>query len=219
MATPDMAIACWDTICAYLDPQAPAASSHTYDGATQVPLFVTWEIVEPTTSSSSAAAGEGSSSKRPRSRSPSPPPEYVLRGCIGCLSPIPLDRLAKYAIMSSMKDRRFEPIVAAELPLLQCSVSLLIDYEDAADYMDWTIDTHGILIDFACPASRRTYSATYLPEVCGEQGWARREAVESLVRKSGYQGGIDDRLLGSIKVGRGMGVVALSGGGTHEVVC
>ena len=35
--------------------------------------------------------------------------------------------------------RRFSPISAEEVPALECSVTLLSDFEEAADYADWQV--------------------------------------------------------------------------------
>lgn len=40
---------------------------------------------------------------------------------------------------SAFRDRRFPPIQAKELPYLQCTVSLLTNYENAANYLDWEV--------------------------------------------------------------------------------
>jgi AMME syndrome candidate gene 1 protein len=68
------------------------------------------------------------------------------------------------------------------------SVSLLINFEICADPLDWTPGVHGIRISFPQPQnpSRRRLSATYLPDVCTEQGWTKDECLESLMRKAGY---------------------------------
>ena len=64
--------------------------------------------------------------------------EWDLRGCIGNLSPIVLGSgLRRYAIVSSMEDRRFNPISARELPMLQCTVSLLVDFEEGLGAYEW----------------------------------------------------------------------------------
>ena len=73
--------------------------------------------------------------------------------------------------LSAFQDRRFEPIAAREVPSLRCSVSLLVCYETAAHAFDWVVGTHGILIKFQDKKGKH-YSATYLPEVASEQGWA-----------------------------------------------
>jgi AMMECR1 domain-containing protein len=38
-----------------------------------------------------------------------------------------------------MKDSRFEPIKKDELTKLYCSVSLLTNFEEAKDYLDWEV--------------------------------------------------------------------------------
>jgi len=63
-----------------------------------------------------------------------------LRGCIGNFSAMPLrEGLAEYAITSAMRDHRFSPVVASEIPRLLCHVSLLTQFEEGADYLDWTV--------------------------------------------------------------------------------
>ena len=44
-------------------------------------------------------------------------------------------------------------------------------------------------------ARRNSFNATYLPEVCSEQGWTKQECLESLIRKSGFEGKITKQLL------------------------
>ena len=63
-----------------------------------------------------------------------------LRGCIGNFSAMPLrEGLEEYALTSALRDRRFSPITADEVPRLSCHVSLLTDFEQAADYLDWQV--------------------------------------------------------------------------------
>ena len=73
-------------------------------------------------------------------------------------------------------------------PFSNTSVSLLINFEMCTDPLDWTRGVHGIRISFPQPQSpsRRRLSATYLPDVCTEQGWTKDECLESLMRKAGY---------------------------------
>lgn len=40
---------------------------------------------------------------------------------------------------SSMKDSRFKPIKAEEVPRLQCGVSLLTNFEKGEHYLDWEV--------------------------------------------------------------------------------
>lgn len=52
--------------------------------------------------------------------------------------------------------------------------------------MDWELGTHGLRISFVHRGRR--FGATYLPDVPTEQGWTKEETVESLMRKSGWDG-------------------------------
>jgi AMMECR1 domain-containing protein len=40
---------------------------------------------------------------------------------------------------SALRDRRFPPIQSKELPTLECTVSILTDYEIAEGYLDWEV--------------------------------------------------------------------------------
>lgn len=116
-----------------------------------------------------------------------PRQEYQLRGCIGNFEAQPLgEGLASYAITSAMHDMRFAPVAARELPALEVAVTLLTDFEDAADAMDWTLGVHGLRISFTHHGRR--YGATYLPDVAPEQGWTKEETLVSLMRKAGWVG-------------------------------
>ncbi|XP_044538818.1 AMME syndrome candidate gene 1 protein [Gracilinanus agilis] len=92
-----------------------------------------------------------------------------LRGCIGTFSAMNLHSgLREYTLTSALKDSRFPPMTREELPRLTCSVSLLTNFEDVCDYLDWEVGIHGIRIEFINEkGSKRT--ATYLPEVAKEQ--------------------------------------------------
>lgn len=151
-----------------------------------------------------------------------------LRGCIGNFSPQPIRAgIAEYALISAFEDRRFRQIKLSELESLQCSVSLLTDFEDAEDYLDWTIGIHGIQITFTHPfysatgndssntplagtptgrgstgVAKRKYNACYLPDVIPEQGWTKVEAIDSAIQKAGWEGGINDALRRSVQLRR-----------------
>lgn len=43
------------------------------------------------------------------------------------------------------------------------------NFEEAADYLDWTVGVHGIRIEFLSERGSKR-SATYLPKVASEQG-------------------------------------------------
>ncbi|KAF2400125.1 hypothetical protein EJ06DRAFT_582679 [Trichodelitschia bisporula] len=127
----------------------------------EFPLFVTWDKI--------SARGKS------------------LRGCIGTFEPHELDDgLRSYALTSALDDTRFNPVSARELPSLECSVTLLTDFEPAADAMDWEIGKHGLRISFTYHGRR--FGATYLPDVAKEQGWTKEETLVSLMRKAGWGG-------------------------------
>ena len=109
----------------------------------------------------------------------------ILRGCIGSLTPRLLkDNIPKYTLKSALEDKRFSPLTSNELPLLQISLSLLINYEKIKQWNDWLIGIHGIIIEFTI--DKQFYTATYLPEVAKDQDWDHTETITSLIRKSGY---------------------------------
>lgn len=129
--------------------------------------------------------------------------EPRLRGCIGTLESRQIvSGFRDYALTSALRDRRFPPIQSKELPTLECTVSILTDYEIAEDYLDWEVGKHGLIIEFTAPDSNTKHSATYLPEVAGHEGWTHVETIDSLVRKAGYQRIITESLRKKIKVTR-----------------
>jgi len=115
------------------DPIPPSFENKAY------PLFVSWHI----------RRSRLSLSGHPR-----------LRGCIGTFESLPVrESLAEYALISAFNDTRFRKIEERELSKLSCSVSLLTDFEDAENYLDWTIGLHGIQVTFpihrpSCPSLR-----------------------------------------------------------------
>ncbi|KAJ1501066.1 hypothetical protein HMI56_003454 [Coelomomyces lativittatus] len=104
---------------------------------------------------------------------------------------------------SALNDPRFPPIHDGELPHLTCSVSLLVQFENIEDSMDWEIGTHGLRIRFDDPfGTTKSYSSTFLPEVALEQGWDKETTFRALIKKSGYQGAVTNSVLESIQVVR-----------------
>lgn len=142
---------------------AGGAPEPVTDPDAEYPLFVTWN----------KAAGSGD--------------EYHLRGCIGTFEAQPLaDGLSSYAVIAALHDSRFSRVSARELPSLQVAVTLLTDFEDADDILDWELGTHGIRIAFQWDGRR--HGATYLPDVATEQGWTKEQTLVSLMRKAGWEG-------------------------------
>ncbi|KAD5961878.1 hypothetical protein E3N88_13351 [Mikania micrantha] len=174
-ANKEMVVYCFDTLVAHFNgEQVPPPA---FDEG-QHPLFVTWK-----------KAVNGS--------------EPRLRGCIGTLEArCIITGFKDYAIISALRDRRFPPIQAKELPFLQCTVSLLTNYEIAANYHDWEVGKHGIIIEFTDPDNNTKRSATYLPEIAAQEGWTKIEAIDSLMKKAGYNGSITESVRKRIQLTR-----------------
>ncbi|XP_035179601.1 AMME syndrome candidate gene 1 protein [Oxyura jamaicensis] len=168
----EMCCFCFDVLyCHLYGYQPPRSPRFTND---PYPLFVTWKIGR----------------------------DKRLRGCIGTFSAMNLHSgLREYTLTSALKDSRFPPMTRDELPRLFCSVSLLTNFEDVCDYMDWEVGVHGIRIEFINEkGSKRT--ATYLPEVAKEQGWDHIQTIDSLLRKGGYKAPITNEFRKTIKLTR-----------------
>ncbi|KAK9078710.1 hypothetical protein SSX86_002767 [Deinandra increscens subsp. villosa] len=165
-ANKEMVVFCFDTLVAHFNGEEDTPHPAFDEG--EHPLFVTWK--------KAMNGGE------PR-----------LRGCIGTLEArCIISGFKDYAIISALRDRRFPPIQAKELPFLQCTVSLLTNYETAANYLDWEVGKHGMIIEFTDPDNNIKRSATYLPEVAAQEGWTKIEAIDSLMKKAGYNGTITE---------------------------
>ncbi|KAK8869464.1 hypothetical protein IAR55_000028 [Kwoniella newhampshirensis] len=182
ICTAQHALYCFDVLLAYFEDREPV--DPPFDNAQEkYALFVTWNT---------------RSHHRPNKKP-------TLRGCIGNFSPMRLAQgLREYALISALEDHRFSPIKASELPFLSCNVSLLTPFTPIPDPLSWTPGIHGIHLTFPSPSSptSRTLSATYLPEVCLEQGWTKEETVLSAVQKAGYRGKVrvGDEFWKSLKV-------------------
>ena len=126
---------CFDTLRAALNKdQKPVFPEQWPDPA--YPIFVTWT--------------KGSSDE--------------LRGCIGTFAPQKLSKiLGKYALISALEDTRFDPISKKEVPKLNVGLSLLVNFTDIEDPLEWEVGRHGIEIEFE--VNGRHYSGTFLPEV------------------------------------------------------
>lgn len=62
-----------------------------------------------------------------------------LRGCIGCLSPIPLTSINDYVYKSAFEDGRFPPLTVEEIPSLDICFSVLTHFEKTNGYLDWDV--------------------------------------------------------------------------------
>ena len=163
---------CFDVLHSHLyNYDPPKTPSFTNEA---YPLFVTWKI---------------GSNRR-------------LRGCIGTFTATNLHSgLREYAVTSAMKDSRFSPVTKEEFQKLHCSVSILTNFEEARDYLEWEVGKHGIRIEFLNEKGHKK-TATYLPEVAIEQGWDAVQTIDSLLRKGGYRGPINNEVRRNIKLTR-----------------
>lgn len=110
------------------------------------------------------------------------------------------------------------------------SISLLTDFQDVPSYLDWTVGVHGIYISFPHPSTLpsldssettpssstsnvnlpfglrksrpvgKPLTATYLPDVAPAQGWTKVEAIDSAIRKAGWDGRITEQIRRSVKL-------------------
>jgi len=157
-ATKEHCFYCFDTLVNYFQGKSP--QKPPFDNA-ECPLFVSWHKRESKNS------------------------EYHLRGCIGTFSPTKIhDGLKTYSISSAMKDSRFSAMKKQELPSLECSVSLLTNFEEVSSIYDWEPGVHGVWIEFEDLNGRKRH-ATYLPEIAVDQGWNQEQTLKSLIRKAG----------------------------------
>mmetsp|Transcript_58015 Transcript_58015/g.182109 ORF Transcript_58015/g.182109 Transcript_58015/m.182109 type:complete len:305 (+) Transcript_58015:1-915(+) len=129
-----------------------------------------------------------------------------LRGCMGSLSPVRLQRgLADYALMSSLQDRRFRPLRSCEMDSLTCEVSILHSFEPCKDVYDWKVGVHGVRVAFAVKSFSpmpAAYEAVFLPEVMVEAGLTHQLAIKKLVLKAGYMEHCDQEFVKRIKATR-----------------
>lgn len=120
-----------------------------------------------------------------------------LRGCIGNFQPQPLySGLQEYALISGLRDHRFDPIRADEIPKLNVGISLLHTFENASNALDWEVGKHGIRLFID------GYSATFLPEVASEQNWTKEQTLKQLAMKAGFYGKFDEKAMERSRVER-----------------
>ena len=107
-----------------------------------------------------------------------------LRGCIGQAEPtFPLYYgTVQAALDAALRDPRFEPVRAAELPGLEVEVTVLSPRRPVASWRDIRLGTHGIVLQ------KGDKAALFLPQVATEQGWSLDETLTALAEKAGLPG-------------------------------
>lgn len=187
VATKDHCKYCFDVLDAKLNDKD--ISKLKFDSNKSAPLFVTWLKTDEKVKNISDLE---ELQKIPES-------SYNLRGCIGTFSSQNISKIIpEYTLISALQDSRFTPIKSSELPFLKVGISFLVNFEEKKDCFDWILGKNGIIIKFSVDSN--SFNATYLPEIAIEQNWTKEEALESLIRKSGYNGIIDDKLYKSISL-------------------
>lgn len=104
-----------------------------------------------------------------------------LRGCIGHMqADVPLITLVPVmAVKAAMRDPRFPPVTAVELPKLHIEISLLSPLTPVTDIEDIELGVHGLVIQSGMKRG------LLLPQVPGMFGWSRDEYLEAICRKGG----------------------------------
>ncbi|HEY1160589.1 MAG TPA: AmmeMemoRadiSam system protein A, partial [Terracidiphilus sp.] len=104
-----------------------------------------------------------------------------LRGCIGYTSAIkPLYMTVRdTATLAALRDPRFQPVSAAELPQLDYEISVLSPLRRVVDIQQIKVGQHGLLM------KNGAYEGLLLPQVPVEQKWDRQKFLEQTCVKAG----------------------------------
>lgn len=105
----------------------------------------------------------------------------MLRGCIGYVLPtVPLYLAVRdMAINSALRDPRFPPVAAAELPGIYIEISIMTLLQPVEDPGEIVVGEDGLVLE----AGGR--SGLLLPQVAPEQGWNREQFLEGICMKAG----------------------------------
>lgn len=105
----------------------------------------------------------------------------MLRGCIGSLeSDKPLyQTVSDMAKAAALRDPRFRPVTADELPYIDLEISVLTPFQEISSPEEITVGIHGLLI------SKGSRSGLLLPQVASERAWDRITFLEETCRKAG----------------------------------
>lgn len=106
-----------------------------------------------------------------------------LRGCIGHMqADEPLIRLVPVmAVKAALRDPRFPPVTAVELPKLHIEISLLSPLTPVTNIEAIKLGIHGLVI---VSDDKR---GLLLPQVPSMFGWSRDEYLEAICRKAGLR--------------------------------
>jgi AmmeMemoRadiSam system protein A len=104
-----------------------------------------------------------------------------LRGCIGYTSPVkPLYMTVRdTATLAALRDPRFQPVSAAELPRLEYEISVLSPLRRVVDIEQIKVGEHGLIM------KNGASEGLLLPQVPVEQNWDRQTFLEQTCVKAG----------------------------------
>ncbi len=108
-----------------------------------------------------------------------------LRGCIGYTSAEkPLYMTVRdTATLAALRDPRFQPVSASELPQLEYEISVMSPLRRVLDVRQIKVGQHGLLM------KNGTYEGILLPQVPVEEKWDRSTFLEETCAKAGMHSG------------------------------
>ena len=108
-----------------------------------------------------------------------------LRGCIGYTSSLkPLYLTVRdTATYAALRDPRFSPVSASELPKLEYEISVLSPLRRVLDVRQVKVGQHGLLM------KDDTHEGILLPQVPVEEKWDRQKFLEETCAKAGMRAG------------------------------
>ena len=104
-----------------------------------------------------------------------------LRGCIGytaAIQPLALT-VRDVAGFAALRDTRFRPVTAGELPQLKYEISVLSPMRRVSDLNQIKVGEHGLMI------KEGRYRGLLLPQVAPEQHWDRKTFLDETAMKAG----------------------------------
>ena len=106
-----------------------------------------------------------------------------LRGCIGHTAADErlIELVPVMAVKAALRDPRFPPVTAVELPKLHIEISLLSLLTPVTDVEKIELGVHGLVIESGAKRG------LLLPQVPGMFGWSREEYLEAICRKAGLR--------------------------------
>ncbi len=116
---------------------------------------------------------------------PGLPPDTAarLRGCIGHMTADErlIELVPVMAVKAALRDPRFPPVTAVELPTLHIEISILSALTAVTHIEEIELGVHGLVI---VGGQKR---GLLLPQVPGMFGWSRDEYLEAICRKAGLR--------------------------------